>query len=73
MGRPNRQGYLDSEEVLLALCQVEPWFEAVCRKISYLFPEAHSLSYAVLLVRLVWYVLYHPETSDILLREYAQY
>lgn len=71
MGRPNRQGYLVSEEILLASCGVDPWFEKVCRKISYLFPEAHSLNYAVLLARLVWYALYHPETSDIMMREYA--
>lgn len=71
MGLPSRFGYSDSEELVLALCQAEPWFVQVCRDISYLFPEGHSLCFAVLLVRLVWYGIHHPEVGSILAEQCA--
>ena len=69
MGLPSRFGYSASDELTLALCQVDPWFTQVCQKIEYLFPEAHSLSFAIQLVRLVWYVIYRPEVGSLLIEE----
>ena len=70
MGLPSRFGYSASDELTLALCQVDPWFTQVCQKIEYLFPEAHSLSFAIQLVRLVWYVIYRPEVGSLLIEEH---
>lgn len=68
-GLPSRFGYSASDKLTLELCQVDPWFTQVCRKIDYLFPEAHSLSFAIQLVRLVWYVIHRPEVSHLLIDE----
>ena len=41
--------------------------------VKFLFPESHSVEYAVSLVRLVWYVLNYPATGAIVLGERSDY
>lgn len=52
-----------SAEMLLELekCGVPDWYIESFRKIMYLFPKAHSVNYALLEWRLLYYKLYHPE------------
>lgn len=52
-----------SEEMLLELekCGVPDWYIESFRKIMYLFPKAHSVNYALLEWRLLYYKLYYPE------------
>ena len=56
---------------LLKRCEAEEWFITVCQKVQYLFPESHSIAYAILMIRLVWYVLHYPDVTDSLMIETA--
>ena len=47
------------------------WFISVCQKVEYLFPESHSIAYAILMIRLVRYVLHYPDVTDSLMIETA--
>ncbi len=67
--QPFTLSHMDFEEFVSNLWQVDPWFTQVCQKIDYLFPEAHSLSFAILLVRLVWYIIHQPEVGSLLIEE----
>ena len=52
-------------------CEAEEWFISVCQKVEYLCPESHSIAYAILMIRLVWYVLHYPDVTDPLLIDTA--
>lgn len=67
--QPFTLSHMDFEEFVSNLWQVDPWFTQVCQKIDYLFPESHSLSFAILLVRLVWYIIHQPEVGSLLIEE----
>ncbi|MCF2663803.1 hypothetical protein JQM66_04415 [Oscillibacter valericigenes] len=56
---------------LLKRCEAEEWFIAVFQKVEYLFLENHSIAYAILMIRLVWYVLHYPEVTDFLMIDAA--
>ena len=70
MGIPSRFGYSDSDNLIFSRCSVEPWFTQVCQKIDYLFPEAHSIPFAIQLIQLVWYVIHRPEVCHLLTKKY---
>lgn len=70
MGMPSRFGYSDSDNLIFSRCSVEPWFTQVCQKIDYLFPEAHSIPFAIQLIQLVWYVIHRPEVCHLLTKKY---
>ena len=77
MGKIKGNGYTATDLALLDRCEAENWFVSVCREIDYLFPESHSFAYAILLVKLVWYVLNYGDvinplvisTANLLLQE----
>ncbi len=67
--QPFLLNHMDFEEFVSKLWQADPWFTQVCQKIDSLFSDAHSLSFAILLVRLVWYVIHRPEIGHLLTEE----
>ena len=77
MGKIKGNGYTATDLAMLDRCEAENWFVSVCREIDYLFPESHSFAYAILLVKLVWYVLNYGDvinplvisTANLLLQE----
>ena len=70
-GKIKGRGFTETDLTLLKRCEAEEWFISVCRKVEYLFPESHSIAYAILMIRLVWYVLHYPDVTDPLLIDTA--
>ena len=70
-GKIKGRGFTEIELTLLKRCEAEEWFISVCQKVEYLFPESHSIAYAILMIRLVWYVLHYPDVTDSLMIETA--
>ena len=70
-GKIKGRGFTENDLSLLKRCEAEEWFITVCRKVEYLFPESHSIAYAILMIRLVWYVLHYPDVTDSLMIETA--
>lgn len=70
-GKIKGRGFTETDLTLLKSCEAEEWFISVCQKVEYLFPESHSIAYAILMIRLVWYVLHYPDAADSLLIETA--
>ena len=70
-GKIKGRGFTENDLSLLKRCEAEEWFISVCQKVEYLFPESHSIAYAILMIRLVWYVLHYPDVTDPLLIETA--
>ena len=68
-----RKGYTDLQLNVLKECQIEDWFIQVCKKIDYLFPEAHCVQLAANLVQLIWYIQQDPEAIPIVLNAYDAY
>ena len=71
MGKIKGRGFTETDLTLLKRCKAEEWFISVCQKVEYLFPESHSIAYAILMIRLVWYVLHYPGVTDSLMIETA--
>ena len=71
MGKIKGRGFTETDLTLLKRCEAEEWFISVCRKVEYLFSESHSIAYAILMIRLVWYVLHYPDVTDSLMIETA--
>lgn len=65
MGTVRRKGLSEVDVSRLKHCEAEDWFISVCQKVDYLFPESHSVAYAMLMIRLVWYVLHDPDMMHI--------
>ena len=59
-----RRGFTDEQQKLLKKCRAEDWFVAVCQKVMYLFPEAHTLPYAIGCIQLISYLLHDPEKTE---------
>lgn len=71
MGKIKGRGFTETDLTLLKRCEAEEWFISVCQKVEYLFPESHSIAYAILMIRLVWYVLHYPDVTEFLMIEAA--
>ena len=71
MGKIKGRGFTETDLTLLKRCEAEEWFISVCQKVDYLFPESHSIAYAILMIRLVWYVLHYPNVTDSLMIDTA--
>lgn len=63
-GYAARKGFSDAQIEMLHRCGAEEWFVSVCRNIAYLFPEGHSLPFAVGCVQLIWYALNYPDAVE---------
>lgn len=63
-GYAARKGFSDEQLEMLRRCGAEEWFVSACRKIVYLFPEGHSVPFAVGCVQLVWYALNYPDAVE---------
>lgn len=48
------------EEAQMREHGIPDWYIDSCKKIRYLFPKAHAAEFALMVVRLGWYKLYHP-------------
>lgn len=68
-GHAARKGFSDAQMEMLHRCGAEEWFISVCQKVGYLFPEAHSLPFAMGLVQLIWYVRNCPDAVGPVLQE----
>ena len=64
-----RKGIQEGQMEMLRRCGAEEWFISVCKKIGYLFPEGHSLPFAVACVQLIWYYLNYPDVVEPLFAE----
>ena len=52
---------LNSYEEALKEIGVDQWYIDSCRKIRYMFPKAHAVSYVICALQLLWYKLYYPQ------------
>ena len=55
------KGLLPEQEDELAEHGVPEWYIESCNKVRYLFPRSHSISYAIVLWRLLYYRKHYPE------------
>ncbi len=45
----------------MAEAGIPEWYITACKKIIYLFPKAHAVSYTMLAVRTAYYMIYYPD------------
>ncbi len=55
------KGFTEEQKTDLRANGIPEWFIGSCGKILYLFPRAHSISYALQIWQLAWYKLHYPE------------
>ena len=63
-GRAGRDGWLDKWGQLLKDHDIPEWYIDSCRKIRYLFPRGHCITYAQLHWQLLYYRVHYPEEFD---------
>lgn len=53
----------DSEETekILTMLDLPEWYLGALKKVTYLFPKAHGISYVQLALTLMWYKVNYPE------------
>ena len=54
------KGLTDEQELIMTDAGIPEWYISACKKIRYLFPKAHSVSYTMLAVRTAFYMVYYP-------------
>jgi DNA polymerase-3 subunit alpha (Gram-positive type) len=59
-GRYQRRGITDGIDLMQKL-GIPEWYIDSCKKILYLFPKAHTVSYVKMAWKLAYYKLYYPE------------
>lgn len=55
------RGFTEEQKTDLCARGIPEWFIESCGKIKYLFPRAHSISYALQIWQLAWYKLNYPD------------
>ena len=55
------RGLKEDQMKLMTEVGIPDWYIQACKKIRYLFPKAHAVSYTMMAVRLAYYKMYYPE------------
>lgn len=55
------RGLKEDQMKLMTEAGIPDWYIQACKKIRYLFPKAHAVSYTMMAVRLAYYKMYYPE------------
>lgn len=54
------RGLTPDEEQAMRACNVPEWYIESCKKISYMFPKAHAVAYAVMAFYIAYYKVHYP-------------
>lgn len=54
------KGLKEEDEALMRKHKVPEWYISSCKKISYMFPKAHAVAYAIMSFRLAYIKVHHP-------------
>ena len=55
------KGLTDGHKRMMEEMGVPEWYIQACKKIRYLFPKSHAVSYTMMAVRLAYYIVYYPD------------
>ena len=58
---------------MMRKADIPDWYIASCKKITYIFPKAHAVSYTMTAFRLGWFKAHYPEDFYIISLEVASY
>lgn len=64
------KGLTSEQEEMMRALSVPDWYIESCKKILYLFPKAHAVSYTIVAVRFAWYIVYYPQIFQQMMEEF---
>lgn len=64
------KGLTSEQEEMMRALSVPDWYIESCKKILYLFPKAHAVSYTTVAVRFAWYKVYYPQIFKQMMGEF---
>jgi len=64
------KGLTSEQEKMMRAFSVPDWYIESCKKILYLFPKAHAVSYTTVAVRFAWYKVYYPQIFKQIMEEF---
>ena len=64
------KGMTSEQEEMMRAFSVPDWYIESCKKILYLFPKAHAVSYTIVAVRFAWYKVYYPQIFKQMMGEF---
>jgi len=64
------KGLTSEQEKMMRAFSVPDWYIESCKKILYLFPKAHAVSYTIVAVRFAWYKMYYPQIFKQMMEEF---
>lgn len=70
-GMARRCGLPEEYESLMRSRGVPEWYIDSCKKIGYLFPKAHAISYVMFAARIAYYKVYYPKQFDEVIKNFA--
>ncbi len=70
-GMARNDGLPEEHESLMRSRGVPEWYMDSCKKIGYLFPKAHAVSYVIFAVRIAYYKVYYPKQFDEVIKSLA--